>query len=100
MSAQTYAISSVKPGPGPGAVSEYVGIIRQEVQRCTHVLDQLSGRAASASAADRGLTLAQLVGDLRARLGESLSRRLDVSLPDAPPRDRSGTTSSLPAMPR
>ena len=71
-------------GPGPGAVSEYVGIIRQEVQRCTHVLDQLSGRAASASAADRGLTLAQLVGDLRARLGESLSRRLDVSLPDAP----------------
>ena len=48
------------------------------------VLDQLSGRAASASAADRELTVAQLAGDLRARLGESLSRRLDISLPEAP----------------
>jgi two-component system, sensor histidine kinase RegB len=71
-------------GPEPAAVSEYVGIIRQEVQRCTIVLDQLSGRAASASAADREMTVAQLAADLRARLGESLSRRLDIALPAAP----------------
>jgi two-component system, sensor histidine kinase RegB len=71
-------------GPEPAAVSEYVGIIRQEVQRCTLVLDQLSGRAASASAADREIVVAQLVGDLRQRLGESLSRRLDISVPEAP----------------
>jgi two-component system sensor histidine kinase RegB len=75
---------SLPDGPEAGAVGEYVGIIRREVQRCTIVLDQLSGRAASASAADPELTVAQLAGEVRARLGESLSRRLDISLPPEP----------------
>ena len=66
------------------AVSDYVGIIRGEVDRCTAVLDQLSGRASSASAADTQIALSRLVEDLQYRLGASLARRLEVSLPVAP----------------
>ena len=48
------------------------------------MLDQLSGRAASASAGDGPVPLAQLVDDLRYRLGDSLAVRLDVTLPPSP----------------
>ncbi len=69
------------------AVSEaglrYITAIREEVDRCTSVLDQLSGRASPTSATDARILLAQLVDDLRYRLGDSLSRRLDVIVESA-----------------
>ncbi len=64
------------------AVDDYVGVIRAEVDRCATILDGLSGRPA-ASAADIGVTLPGLIADVRVRLGDTLSRRLDVTLPDA-----------------
>ena len=63
--------------------SAYIAAIRAEVDRCTRVLDQLSGRAAAASAAETHVQLPRLVEDLRYRLGESLAQRLDISFPDA-----------------
>ncbi|MEZ5420046.1 MAG: ATP-binding protein [Vicinamibacterales bacterium] len=63
---------------------DYVRIIRREIDRCTLVLDQLSGRAASASAADTRIAPAALVEDVRHRLGDSLSGRLEVALPASP----------------
>jgi two-component system sensor histidine kinase RegB len=66
------------------SIADYVGVMRREVDRCTTVLDGLSGRAASASAADISVPLASLIADVRARLGDALSRRLDVMLPDDP----------------
>jgi two-component system sensor histidine kinase RegB len=71
------------PGDSP-AVNDYVGVIRGEVDRCTNVLDGLSGRAAPASAADIGVSLPGLIADVKVRLGDPLSKRLDVTLPDAP----------------
>lgn len=68
-------------GSGADAL-DYLRIIRQETDRCTHVLDQLSGRAASASAADTRIAPAQLVADVRARLGAARARRLMVALPE------------------
>ncbi|MES1256488.1 MAG: CopG family transcriptional regulator [Acidobacteriota bacterium] len=61
------------------SVYEYVAIIRGEVDRCGSALDQLSGRPTGASASDTSITLADLIEDLRHRLGESLASRLDVS---------------------
>ncbi len=66
------------------ASAEYLRVIRREIDRCTHVLDQMSGRAASASAADAEIAVARLVDDVRARVGEARSRRLDVALPAEP----------------
>jgi two-component system sensor histidine kinase RegB len=63
------------------ADADYIAIIRSEVDRCTQVLDQLSGRAAATSNADSHVLLTRLVEDLRYRLGESLAQRLDVSVP-------------------
>jgi len=71
-------------GDAVGPAGEYISIIRGEVDRCTSVLDQLSGRAAAASAAEAPIALPQLVDDLRYRLGESLANRLDVALPGSP----------------
>lgn len=71
-------------GEGGDRTTEYVRIIRREIDRCTHVLDQLSGRAASASAADTRIAPAALVEDVRARLGEHRAGRLQVALPDHP----------------
>jgi len=67
-----------------GALADYVSIIRGEVDRCTTVLDGLSGRAAPASAADLGVSLAGLVADVKLRLGDALTGRLDVTLPTEP----------------
>ncbi|MGD9904863.1 MAG: sensor histidine kinase [Vicinamibacterales bacterium] len=65
------------------ADTPYLGIIRGEVERCTRVLDQLSGRAtATAAGAASGVALASLVDDLRYRIGESLAARLDVTMED------------------
>jgi two-component system sensor histidine kinase RegB len=61
--------------------ADYIAVIRDEVDRCTRVLDQLSGRAAATSAAESHVLLDRLVEDLRYRLGDSLAQRLDVSLP-------------------
>jgi two-component system sensor histidine kinase RegB len=47
------------------------------------VLDGLSGRATAASELDIGVPLASLIADVERRLGQSLSRRLDVTLPDS-----------------
>lgn len=66
------------------AASEYLRVIRGEVDRCKTVLDQLSGRTAAASATDAPVALSRLVDDLRYRLGESLAGRLDVTLPPSP----------------
>lgn len=63
---------------------EYIGVIRRETDRCTHVLDQLSGRAASASAADTQIALARLIDDVRSRVGDARAARLDVTLPAQP----------------
>lgn len=79
------AVVAAGRGEGPGdRTTEYVRIIRREIDRCTHVLDQLSGRAASASAADTRIAPAALVEDVRARLGERLADRLRVALPEHP----------------
>lgn len=64
-----------------GSAPEYLRVIRREIDRCTHVLDHLSGRAASASADDTQIEPARLVDDVRARLGEACATRLDVILP-------------------
>jgi two-component system sensor histidine kinase RegB len=64
--------------------AEYLRVIRREIDRCTHVLDQMSGRAASASAADAEIAVSRLVDDVRARVGEARARRLDVALPSSP----------------
>lgn len=64
---------------------EYISLIRSEVDRCTTVLDQLSGRASETSADDSEVLLSRLIEDLRYRLGDSLAHRLDVTLTmDAP----------------
>jgi two-component system sensor histidine kinase RegB len=64
-----------------GTTANYLGLIRGEVERCTRVLDQLSGRATAAAAADRvGVPLTAVIDDLRYRIGESLAARLDVAL--------------------
>jgi two-component system, sensor histidine kinase RegB len=72
------ARSSVSPTI---ADADYLAIIRAEVDRCTLVLDQLSGRAGSTSASESKVALARLVDDLRYRLGDSLAGRLDVTMP-------------------
>ena len=78
----------IRRGEGDAPEAEYIRLIRGEVGRCTTVLDQLSGRAAAASAADSSIALPRLVDDLRYRLGASLASRLDVTLPaDARPID-------------
>jgi two-component system sensor histidine kinase RegB len=68
----------------PPEIGDYVGLMRREVDRCTTVLDGLSGRAAPASAADIGVHLPRLIDDVKLRLGEALSQRLDVTLPIDP----------------
>lgn len=72
---------SATPRP---ADAEHIALIRAEVDRCTRVLDQLSGRAAAAAAGDVPVLPAGLVDDLRHRLGEPLARRLEVTLPSQP----------------
>ena len=71
-------------GSADPASAEYLRVIRREIDRCTHVLDQMSGRAASASAADAVIAVSRLVDDVRARVGEARARRLDVALPSSP----------------
>jgi two-component system sensor histidine kinase RegB len=60
--------------------ADYIGIIRDEVDRCTRVLDQLSGRASTTSATESQVLLTRLVEDLRYRLGDSLAYRLDIDV--------------------
>ena len=61
--------------------AEYIAVIREEVDRCTRVLDQLSGRAVATSASHSKVLLSRLIADLRYRLGDSLAERLDISVP-------------------
>lgn len=77
---RTIARPDISSAPGNG---EYIAIIREEVDRCTRVLDQLSGRAAATSPTESKVLLGRLIEDLRYRLGESLADRLDVSVPPA-----------------
>lgn len=66
----------------PGAAdTPYLGLIRGEVERCTRVLDQLSGRATATAAADQaGVAMSTVIDDLRYRIGEAQAARLDVAL--------------------
>ncbi len=73
----------VRPASWPSRASDYVRIIREEVERCTSVLDHLSGRAASGSVGEGHITVAHLLDDVRDRLGESLAGRLEVESPAA-----------------
>jgi two-component system sensor histidine kinase RegB len=68
----------------PGEVPGYVRVMRTEIDRCTAVLDGLSGRASSTAASDTGVQLPALLHDVRMRIGATLAGRLDVQLPDAP----------------
>jgi two-component system sensor histidine kinase RegB len=70
--------------PSGTDIAGYVTLMRQEVDRCTTVLDGLSGRAATASAADIGVDLPRLLGDVKLRLGDTLWQRLDLTLPSEP----------------
>ena len=63
--------------------SDYITIIRGEVERCTRVLDQLSGRASPTSPAESQILVSQLMSDVRYRLGDSLAQRLDIGVADA-----------------
>jgi two-component system sensor histidine kinase RegB len=63
------------------AEADHIAAIRAEVERCTTVLDQLSGRAAATAATDTRVHLPRLIDDLRYRLGASLASRLDVRVP-------------------
>ena len=63
--------------------SDYITIIRGEVERCTRVLDQLSGRASPTSSAESQILVSQLMSDVRYRLGDSLAERLDIGVADA-----------------
>ncbi|MBM3808467.1 MAG: HAMP domain-containing histidine kinase [Acidimicrobiia bacterium] len=74
-----------QPAATPDRTAEYITVIREEVDRCTSVLDQLSGRASPTAAGESRVVLSQLADELRYRLGESLSRRLDIELPHAVP---------------
>ncbi|MGE0448748.1 MAG: ATP-binding protein [Vicinamibacterales bacterium] len=65
----------------PASAVQYAIMIRSEVERCRTVLDQLSGRASSSAVEETEIPLPQLIADVRYRLGESLSRRLDAALP-------------------
>jgi len=68
-----------------GTTASYLGLIRGEVERCTRVLDQLSGRATATAAADQaGVPMTAVIDDLRYRIGESLAARLDVALDGNP----------------
>lgn len=67
----------------PGVAAGYVSVMRQEIERCTAVLDGLSGRASATSIEDTSVALARLVDDVKTRLGEQLANRLDISAPDA-----------------
>ena len=72
------------PAGTPAAAMDYAAVMRREVERCTAVLDGLSGRATSTSAHDTGVELAPLLADVRHRLGTNLSGRLDVTMPPEP----------------
>lgn len=71
-------------GPAAPDACRYIDSIRSEVDRCTRVLDQLSGRATPAAASDTAVPLPRLLDDVQYRLGESLARRLDIELPAVP----------------
>ena len=64
-------------------VTDYVSVMRREVDRCTTVLDGLSGRA-PASGAEVRVPLTALIADVKARLAEGQAQRLDVALPADP----------------
>jgi len=66
---------------GSLADAEYISVIRGEVDRCTRVLDHLSGRASPTSSAESPVLPARLIEELRYRLGDSLAQRLDVTVP-------------------
>jgi two-component system sensor histidine kinase RegB len=69
---------------GGPETQEYLRVIRREIDRCAYVLDQLSGRAASATAADIQIEPVHLVDDVRVRIGDACARRLEVRLPSSP----------------
>lgn len=72
-----------REGKPPGGAAEYAAMIRAEVERCKTVLDQLSGRASSESIEETEIAFSRLIDDVRYRLGEKLSQRLEIQLPGA-----------------
>ncbi len=81
--AATELVQQLRPGSTtPESATRYAAMIRGEVDRCKTVLDQLSGRASSEAVEETEIAFPRLVDDVRYRLGESLSQRLDVQLPE------------------
>ena len=59
-------------------------LIRNEVDRCQTILDQMSGRAGGAAADDPGLLdVSAVIADVQARLTADQAARLEVRMPSA-----------------
>ncbi len=69
---------------GGDRLADDARLIRQEVERCQAILDQMSGRAGGI-AADRqeAVNVAGLIDDLRSRLTDDQADRLRVQLPSS-----------------
>ena len=65
-------------------VAEHAALVRAEVARCTHVLDQMTGRAQALDADTATATLSDLLDDLRQRLEPNQAARLDLTTPIEP----------------
>ena len=62
---------------GDGAVAKDLDLILAEVDRCQEILHQMSARATRAETTEP-VSLEELIGRLRAQLGEERARRLDL----------------------
>jgi two-component system sensor histidine kinase RegB len=75
------ADGSIAPADAVTEVATHAALVRDEVERCTRVLDQMTGRALALDGAAGPLTLDSLVDGLRHRLDPSSAGRLDVTVP-------------------
>ncbi|WP_396624881.1 sensor histidine kinase [Luteitalea sp.] len=75
------ADGSIAPADAVTEVATHAALVRDEVERCTRVLDQMTGRALALDGAAGPLTLDSLVEGLRHRLDPSSAGRLDVTVP-------------------
>jgi len=83
MAAAELERASSHPGATPRDTRPLLAAIQSEVERCTRVLDQMSGRAGAAAAVASSTDLVLLVEDIRQRLAGKLAARLRVELPAA-----------------
>jgi two-component system sensor histidine kinase RegB len=71
----------IAPADAVAEVATHAALVRGEVERCTRVLDQMTGRALALDGAAGPVTLDSLVDGLRDRLDPSSAGRLDVTAP-------------------